>query len=495
MRGKGVESVDGEEGLAQRLRRYFAGIDAATDLAASRTALLHDIATPGRIATRPRRPLRWVVGGVALALVAAGVPVLAGTPLGQTIAELVRAGAIDPGMAAAKSGRDWHTLNLQVSNEGYALRCSGYYFDGYETVLLCRLALPASVQALADSSTFPILPTLTLTDAAGSSVMDGTTDGGAAGATTLYEFRGVLQPGPVRLTVGANLAIFPAAPQRAVVLHPHLPSAEFTLERTAPGRVVTVDHAGAVSVQGIRASVVDFVSAPDTTHVDITLQAEEPALRLVDAFNLADPGGPLHDVNPARGSIIVRPTGSVFSALFDLRGGLLADGGSGGGPVGGAYRFSGNFGAAPGVRSFQVEVPAMYVAREVVLPLAGAAASISAGGGPSGPGRITASPVSGSAGTALRVTAQGTRLVGPFALVGPKGTVYPCTLVTTDDNLEGLRGSHGRPFSTMSLAWGGTATLSFAGWPSERSLVGAKLQVWADALVTGPWVIPVRLPR
>ena len=88
------------------------------------------------------------------------------------------------------------------------------------------------------------------------------------------------------------------------------------------------------------------------------------------------------------------------------------------------------------------------------------------------------------------MTTSGTRLDGPFELVAPDGTAYPCTQLL---DLIGPSASSSRTCPGY-LLWGTAAELTSAGWPAGQPLNGATLRAWADTLVQGPWTLPVTLP-
>lgn len=300
-----------------------------------------------------RRPHRarwpWVVA--AALVMASAVPVAADAPLQQAVLRALGSQQQDPGLYAAATGGNWQAVRLVSAAGGYALDCGGYYYDGYETAILCGFTLPSAV-ARAHADYGPFEPSLQLTDATGKALSTAMVEGGP-GHAMLYIFHGTLQPGEVTLRV-TGLPVSPAGVPAAE--QPQFPPMRFMLEPTTSTPAVVVRHAGAATLRGIRVSVSEFVSSPGMTHVTLRWGVTDPESAMAITGQPAAGGAP---------PILLRPDGALSPglALRTIATGTLPFHGGSSGPAGA----SGDFAAAPGVQLFTVEVPSI----SVTLPAGG----------------------------------------------------------------------------------------------------------------------------
>lgn len=290
-----------------------------------------------------RRFWAWLL---ALGIVTATtVPAAADAPLQQAVLRTLGSRWEDPGLYAAATHSNWRAVHLVSAVGGYALTCSGYYDDGYETAVLCAFRVPAAV-AQAHAAYGPFLPALQLTDAAGRTVNAVRAEGGPGGGM-VYVFHGLLRPGQATLRV-RGLPTAPAGVPAA--RQPHFPPMGFQLEPTTGTRAVVVRNAGSVSRHGIRVSVAEFVSSPGVTHVAVRWAVT------AGAAGWAITGAP-----PASGApqILLRPDGALplGLALRSAATGTLRGLGGSSGPDGA----SADFFAAPHVGRFTVEVPSVQI--------------------------------------------------------------------------------------------------------------------------------------
>jgi hypothetical protein len=299
-----------------------------------------------RDGVQPARRARWPWVVAAGLVVATAVPVAADVPLQQAVLGALGGRQQDPGLYAAATGGNWQAVHLVSAAGGFALDCSGYYYDGYETAILCSFTLPAAV-ARAHADYGPFEPILQLTDGTGRTLGVAMAEGGP-GKAMLYIFHGALQPGQVTLRV-TGLPTAPAGVPAAD--QPQFPPVRFNLRPTTDTPAVVVRDAGAVTLHGIRVSVSELVSSPGMTHVTVHWDVTRPD------SGMTLTGQPLAGGVP---SLLLRPEGPLPPALAlrTVIGGTLPFHGGGSGPAGA----SGDFDAAPGVRSFTVVVPAVTVA-------------------------------------------------------------------------------------------------------------------------------------
>lgn len=257
----------------------------------------------------------WAVVGALVV----GLPLTmaaAATPLHQAALQLQQAvlrvlgSPRNSGLQALETGSDWHPVDLVSAANGYALKCSGYYFDGYETAILCGWTVPAAVTqayaALAQrygapGAYGPLLPGLLLTDASGDTLRGQVNGGVNVGPRhqELFYFYGSMQPGEatvraVGVPVMPALSTAPTWPYAVNyynarsgrhILLPQvtsdaspgwMPTMRFNLQETTPTGAVAAQSVGAVTLHGIRVSVSEFLASPGTTH--LILHVDRPGV-------------------------------------------------------------------------------------------------------------------------------------------------------------------------------------------------------------------------
>lgn len=331
--------------MEQRLAQAFRLEEEGTAVPAlSWDAVRARAATAGGLRRHHRLRWPWVVA--ASLVVATAGPVAAVAPLQQAVLQVLGGQQEDPGLYAAATGGNWQLVHMVSAAGGYALACSGYYYDGYETAILCDFTVPPAV-ARAHAGYGPFVPVLQLTDSTGKALSLGMAEGAGPGHAMLYIFHGTLRPGVATLRVTG----LPTAPAGVpVAAQPQFPPLHFALHATTSTPAVIVRQAGADTLHGIRVSVAEFVSSPGMTHVTLHWAVTNPksGMRIT--------GQPVGRGTPP---LLVRPDGQwlLGLALRTLGAGTLPFHGGSSGPSGG----TGDFDTAPGVQSFTVEVPRLAV--------------------------------------------------------------------------------------------------------------------------------------